>query len=238
MADPTQPKLEKHIVADATMGYSRTVWLQRGPTGRPQQLCLFLDGELYLSKMKAVPVLNELAARGTLPPMTFAFVSHQNMKAREEDYTCNDRFGRFIAERMVPWLERKVPDLRPGHHLIGGLSLSGLASAWLALQYPEHFPGCLCQSGSFWWNSEHFTRMAPQRAPVKNRFWLSVGDQETEVDEPPEVSQIVGVNHALQVLRSLGGTVHYHEYHGDHDLKYWREELDQALHWLLDPKDD
>jgi enterochelin esterase-like enzyme len=71
---------------------------------------------------------------------------------------------------------------------------------------------------------------------VKNRFWLSVGDQETEQDDPPEVSQIVGVNNALNVLKSLGGTVHYHEYHGGHDMKYWREELDQALHWLLNPK--
>ena len=238
MANPKQPKLEKYTVADAAMGYSRTVWLQRGPAGRPQQLCLFLDGELYLDKMKAAPVLNALAARGTLPPMAFAFISHDGMKAREHDYTCNDRFGRFIAEKLVPWLEDEIPDVRPGQHLIGGLSLSGLAAAWLALQYPEHFPYCLCQSGSFWWNDEHFTRMAPQRVPVKNRFWLSVGDQETEVDEPPEVSQIVGVNHALHVLKSLGGTVHYHEYHGGHDMKFWREELDQALHWLLNSKGD
>jgi enterochelin esterase-like enzyme len=236
MANPKQPELEKHTVTDAAMGYSRTVWLQRGPAGRPQHLCLFLDGELYLHEMKVVPVLNALVARGTLPPMTFAFVSHDGMKARGEDYTCNDRFGKFIAEKVIPWLEVEIPDIRPGHHLISGLSLSGLAAAWLALQYPEHFPYCLCQSGSFWWKDEYFTKNAPQCAPVKNRFWLSVGDQETEVDDPPEVSQIVGVNNALHVLKSLGGTVHYHEYHGGHDLKYWREELDQALHWLLNPK--
>ncbi|HTB85601.1 MAG TPA: alpha/beta hydrolase-fold protein [Candidatus Sulfotelmatobacter sp.] len=238
MAKPTQPKLEKYTVADAAMGYSRTVWLQRGPADRPQQLCLFLDGELYLDKMKAAPVLNEMVTRGTLPPMTFAFISHGDMKSREHDYTCNNQFGRFIAKKVVPWLEKEIPDIRPGHHLIGGLSLSGLAAAWLALQYPEHFPGCLCQSGSFWWKDEYFTKNAPQHAPVKNRFWLSVGDQETEVDDPPEVSQIVGVNHALHVLKSLGGTVHYHEYHGGHDMKYWRKELDQALHWLLNSKSD
>ena len=78
--------------------------------------------------------------------------------------------------------------------------------------------------------------MAAQRAPVKTRFWLSVGDEETEVDDPPEVSQIEGVKNACQVLKSLGATVHYNEYHGGHDLKYWRAELDQALHWLLSDK--
>ena len=36
--------------------------------------------------------------------------------------------------------------------------------------------------------------IAKQRVSCDTRFWLSVGDQETEIDDPPEVSQIVGVN--------------------------------------------
>jgi len=226
-------KLEEHTVSDPVTGYSRMVRLLRGPADRPQRLCLFLDGELYLQKMEVAPVLSDLLARDALPPVTFAFIDHLNMKAREQDYTCNDQFGKFIGETVIPWLQQKISGLRPGHHLIGGLSLSGLASAWLALQYPGHFRYCLSQSGSFWWNDQHFTKMAAQRAPVKARFWLSVGDQETEVDDPPEVSQIVGVKNAREVLKSLGATVHYHEFHGDHDLKYWRAELEQALRWLL-----
>jgi predicted alpha/beta superfamily hydrolase len=82
-------------------------------------------------------------------------------------------------------------------------------------------------------NDERFIKIAAQHKSVTNRFWLSVGDQETEVDEPPEVSQIVGVKNACRVLKSLGAIVHYHEYHGGHDLKYWREELAEALLWLL-----
>ncbi len=234
MAKPKHnTKLEKHTVSDPALGYTRTIHLLRGPSHKPQRLCLFLDGELYLQKMDVLPVLKSLLDRNALPPVTFAFMDHENMKARGEDYTCNDQFGRYIGERVIPWLQSEIPGLQPGHHLIGGLSLSGLASAWLALQYPEHFPYCLSQSGSFWWNDQHFTKMAPQNGSIKTRFWLSVGDQETEVDEPPEVSQIVGVKHAYHVLRSLGATVHYHEYHGGHDLKYWRAELEQALLWLL-----
>jgi enterochelin esterase family protein len=234
MAMPKRPlQLEKHTVSDSTMGYSRPVHLLRGPADQPQRLCLLLDGELYLQKMDVVPVLNDLLDRHALPPVTFAFMDHLNMTAREQDYTGSDQFGRFIADKVIPWLEREIPGLRPGHHLIGGLSLSGLASAWLALQYPGHFRYCLSQSGSYWWNDQQFTKMAPQRAPLKTRFWLSVGDQETEVDDPPEVSQIEGVKNAHHVLKKLGAVVHYHEYHGGHDLKYWRAELDQALPWLL-----
>ena len=228
-------KLEKHTVSDAAMGYSRPIHLLRGPAGQPQRLCLLLDGELYRREMDAVPVLSALQDRQAL---TFAFIDHMNMQAREQDYTGNDQFGRFIAEKAIPWLESEIPDLRPGQHLIGGLSLSGLASAWLAVQYPGHFRHCLSQSGAFWWDDESFVKMAGQRTQLNTRFWLSVGDQETEVDEPPpgslpEVSQVVGVQNARRVLKTLGATVHYHEYHGGHDMKYWRAELEQALYWLL-----
>lgn len=234
MAKPGRPlKLEKHIVSDSATGYSRPIRLLRGPADQPQRLCLFLDGELYLQKMKVIPVLENLLHRGTLPPVTFAFIDHLNMKAREQDYTCNYQFGRFVGEKVVPWLQEQICALRPGHHLIGGFSLSGLASAWLAWRYPGHFRCCLSQSGSFWWNDQYFAKMAVQRASMESHFWLSVGDQETEIDQPLEVSQVVGVKNICQVLTSLGATIHYHEYHGGHDLKCWRAELDQALPWLL-----
>jgi enterochelin esterase-like enzyme len=228
-----QIKLEEHTISDPVTGYSRLVRLVRGPVDQPQRLCLFLDGELYLQKMKIAPVLDDLFKRNALPPVTFAFIDHLNMKARERDYTCNDQFGSFIGEQIIPWLQRQVSGLRPGHHLIGGLSLSGLAAAWVALQYPGHFRYCLSQSGSFWWNDQFFAKTVAKRAPISSRFWLSVGDQVTEVDEPSEVSQIEGVKNAHQVLNSLGATVLYNEYDGGHDLKYWRAELEQSLNWLL-----
>jgi enterochelin esterase family protein len=225
--------LKEHTVSDPASGYSRPIHLLHGPAGQPQRLCLFLDGELYLQKMEVLPVLVALLNRHVLPPVTFAFLDHLNMQARQQDYTGNEPFGRFIIETVIPWLQQEVPGLQPRGHLIGGLSLSGLTSAWLALQYPGHFPYCLSQSGSFWWNDQWFTKIASQHKPIRNRFWLSVGDQETEVDEPPEVSQIEGVKNAHRALKNLGATIHYHEYHGGHDLKYWREELDEALLWLF-----
>ena len=82
--------------------------------------------------------------------------------------------------------------------------------------------------------------MARQHAPVRARFWLSVGDRETEVNvkHPPtgllqEISQIAGVEKAAQILRDIGGDVYYHPYHSGHSLQSWREELSEALLWLL-----
>ncbi len=231
-------KLEDFTISDPAMGYTHPIHLLRGPADQPQRLCLFLDGELYLQKMKVLPVLNDLLDRQALPPVTFAFLDYLTMEAREQEYTCNDQFGRFMVKKVLPWLQQEIPGLQPGHHLIGGLSLSGLASAWLALQYSAHFRYCLSQSGSFWWGDERFTKIASHHKPITNRFWLSVGDQETEIENPLEVSQVVGVKNAHRALEALGATVHYNEYHGGHDLKYWREELEQALSWLLANNDD
>src|SRR5579863_8144938 len=205
MAKPKRLReLEAHTISDSAMDYFRPIHLLRGLADQPHRFCLFLDGELYLQKMKVLPVLNAWLDRNALSPVTLAFLDHLNMKAREQDYTCNDQFGRFIVEKVVPWLQKESPSIQYGRHLIGGLSLSGLASASLALQYPGHFRYCLSQSGSFWWNDQRFTKIAAQHKPITNRFWLSVGDQETEVDEPPEVSQIVGVKNAFDALKALG----------------------------------
>ena len=233
-------KLEEHTVTGPATGYTRLVRLQRGPADQPHRLCLLLDGEHYWRDMDAVPVLNALSDRAGMPRMTFAFVGHVSGAARHEDYTCNDRYRHFIGEEVMAWLKEEVPMLQDHGHIIAGLSLSGLMAAYLTLKYPQHFDYCLSQSGSHWWNHEWFATMARQLAPIRARFWFSVGDRETEVNvkHPPtgllqEISQIAGVEKAALVLQEIGGTVHYHVYHGGHSLQCWREELNEALPWLL-----
>jgi enterochelin esterase-like enzyme/ribosomal protein S18 acetylase RimI-like enzyme len=233
-------KLEEHTVTDPATGYTRLVRLQRGPSDQPHRLCLFLDGEHYWRDMDAVPVLNDLCDRREMPRMTFAFVGHVSGAARHEDYTCNERYGQFIGGEVMTWLKDEVPMLQDHGHVVAGLSLSGLMAAYLTLKYPQHFDCCLSQSGSHWWKHEWFAKMVRQHAPICARFWLSVGDQETEanVKHPPtgmlqEISQIAGVEKAAQVLKEVGVAVRYNPYHGGHSLRYWREELSEALPWLL-----
>jgi enterochelin esterase-like enzyme/GNAT superfamily N-acetyltransferase len=238
-------KLEEHTVTGPATGYTRLVRLQRGPSDQPHRLCLFLDGEHYWRDMDAVPVLNALFDRMEMPRMTFAFVGHVSSAARDEDYTCNERYSQFIGEEVMTWLKEELPMLQNHGHVVAGLSLSGLMAAYLTLKHPQHFNCCLSESGSHWWKHEWFATMARQHAPVRARFWLSVGDQETAVDvnHPPtgllqEISQIAGVEKAVQTLKEIGGTVHYHQYHGGHSLQCWRNELREALLWLVTEEPD
>ena len=233
-------KLEEHVIADDTTDYTRLLRLQRGPANLPHRLCLFLDGEHYWRDMDAIPLLNDLLQKRDLPPMTVALVGHVSGAARHEDYTCNERYAHFIGDTVVPWLKKEVSGLHDDGHIICGLSLSGLMAVYQTLRYPQHFAGCLSQSGSHWWKHEWFAEMARQQAPLAARFWLSVGDQETDVHvkHPPtgllqEISQIAGVEKAVQTLGEIGGTVHYSQYHGGHSLQCWRNELGAALLWLV-----
>lgn len=225
----------RHELTSADGEYTRDVWFISGPEDRPHRLCVFLDGEHYLRDMKVLPVMEELFATEALPAMTCVFVSHVSGEARHYDYTCNDRYSRFIAEDVVAWASGEA-NLQAKDHLICGLSLSGLASAYLAFRYPAVFSDALCQSGSFWWLADHDKALAHTTA----RFWMSVGDQETAAGEthPPtglhqRVSQIEGVRSAAQCFESLGGTVRVSLYAGGHAVAPWLAELPEAMRWLV-----
>jgi len=171
--------------------------------------------------------------------MTIALVGHVSSAARHEDYTYNESYARFIGDTVVPWLNKEVPGLNDSGHVICGMSLSGLMSVYLTLQYPQHFSGCISQSGSHWWKHEWFAEIAKSKSPIDARFWLSVGNQETEVNikHPPtdilqEISQIQGVEEASLVLKENSGEVHYHQYHGGHSYQPWLDELGPALQWV------
>ena len=219
--------------------YTRTVWFSAGPRQINHPLCVFLDGEHYLEGISAPSILEELTASGLIPQMSFAFVSHNGAKARHEDYTCNDRFARYVSEDIFLWAKNRVPSISSNGNLICGVSLSGLASAHIALTFPHLFSLSLCQSGSFWWERQRFASLAHGHTATGLRLWLSVGNEETEENatHPPtgmrqEFSQITGVQSAVDVLRASGAEVKHHVFNGGHAYGPWKDELRDALQWL------
>jgi enterochelin esterase-like enzyme len=232
--------LERHVISAGE--FSRTVWYHAGPQDKSHPLCIFLDAEHYLRDMDARPVLEELLGEHGMPPLSLLFVSHvssdpthADYACRMVDYTCNAGYAKFIAEDVMQWAQDRNIGIRPARNVICGLSLSGLQSAYLALQYSRVFSSSLSQSGSFWWLSGQNIPLPATRA----KFWLSVGDQETAegVSHSPDlfqkISQIAGVEQFAEEIGRLGGTVHYHKYSGGHAPAPWRAELTPALRWLL-----
>lgn len=224
----------------ADTGDTRRVWLRRGPE-TPHRLGLLMDGEFYLERVDALPIIERLTAAGDIPAMSWLFIESGGGAARHADYTGDPAFGRFVADDLVGWAAAQAPLLDDGH-LIGGLSLSGLAAAHIALRHPRRFSTTLCQSGSFWLESEAFAAAVAAAPPRATRFWLSVGDAETDVDvrHPPSglhqtMTQIEGVARAAAALTPYAAAVHSHTYAGGHTFEPWTAELPDALRWLLAP---
>ena len=93
-----------------------------------------------------------------------------------------------------------------------------------------------------WWQDKRFAQIVAQHAPISGRYWLSVGDGETDTDvrHPPTgmhqmVSQIAGVEAAVAALERAGATVHLERFEGGHTFAPWRAELPRALSWLWQP---
>ena len=225
--------------------FSRTVWFSAGPKQTNHPLCVFLDGEYYLNRANALSILEKSIASRQIPHMSFVFVASNGPKSRHEDFTCNNRFAKYVVEDIVPWARNRLDSISSEGNVICGLSLSGLASAYISSTYPRIFSASLCQSGSFWWDRNRFASLVSKHAPIGSRFWLSVGDKEIEEDvkHPPtdlhqEFSQIVGVQSAVDALRANSAEVRHHLFSGGHEFGPWSDELADALHWLMTRPED
>ena len=129
-----------------------------------------MDVEHYLKSMNMLSILKELITAGRIPKMSVLFISHNGAPSRHKDYTCNERFARYVAEDVVFWAQRQLKSISNKGNVVCGVSLSGLASAHIALNFPLVFSSSLCQSGSFWWHRKHFAGLPGNYDLSKSRF--------------------------------------------------------------------
>jgi predicted alpha/beta superfamily hydrolase len=141
-------------------------------------------------------------------------------------------YGRFLIEELRPFIDRTYRT-RGGaaSTALGGASLGGLVSVWLALQHPELFGGVLAVSPTVWWdNSVVLTKIAalPRTAPV--RFWVDIGTLEGE-------NAVSGARRLRDALVAKGwrpGTdLEYVEQEGGrHDEISWGSRVEGMLSFL------
>ena len=221
----------------------RPVWIRAPRNARTAtRLTLFLDGELYRERVGAVSVIDGLA--DALADSWFVFVSTCNIDARWRECPCHRPFAGFIVEELLPWLSNRFLGLGgTRENVIAGLSYTGLAAAFIALEYPHAFQRVIAQSGSFWWNDGWLTKEFNRR-PVSSTpaFYLDVGRRETQeyVQHRADVLQIVsqrdGVLGFRDALLERDVPVKYLEFDGGHEFAAWRQTLPGALEWAL-PRD-
>jgi len=229
--------LNKHLVSSKDLSYERTVWLLDQAAQSSSELIVFLDAELYLERTSALKTIHRWRDAGLIPQGPVLFVSNNGAASRHEDFTCHPGYANFIASDVMDWARQSYPDVKDG--VIFGLSLSGLAAAYIASRHPAVFRAAVCQSPSFWWDQARFADELPTSARPGQEYWICVGSDETSagVSHPPSglyqgMTQIAGCSQTVAALRSKGYEVSYREYRGGHDPACWGEDLALALPWV------
>jgi predicted alpha/beta superfamily hydrolase len=125
------------------------------------------------------------------PIIIVAIYNGDTQESRIEDYTPTrlaraaksgnaDRYGRLIREEIKPVIDkefRTLPD--PANTAIGGASLGGLVSMYLALKNPETFGKAAVMSPSVWWDDQVIVREVKKLSTKPSlRIWLDVGTEE------------------------------------------------------------
>ena len=226
----------------------RRIWIYTPPgyktEGKPYNLLLLFDGSGYVSLIPAPAVLDNLLAKGLIPPTVAVLVDSGSGEARDRELTCNPQFAEFITKELLPWVRQRYHvTSEPSQTTIGGASYGGLAAAYVAMKHPEIFGNVLAQSGSFWWKPENedeyewLTRqfVASPRLPI--RFHLQIGLLENlttaRLDSP---TMLVASRHLRDVLQAKGYTVQLQEINGGHDFFNWQAALPDGLTSLLNTK--
>ena len=143
-------------------------------------------------------------------------------------------YGRFLAEELKPLIDaryRTRPDR--ASTAVGGSSLGGLVSLWLALHRAETFGAALVVSPSVWWDQGFALRDLQAAAALpapRPRLWLDMGAREG-AEAIPAARQL---RQALMTRGWDGATLAYVEDPaGSHDEASWAARVEGMLRFLF-----
>jgi enterochelin esterase family protein len=192
------------------------------------------DGEDYLKYTSFKTVLDNLIYRLEIAPMVVALCTSTEWSKEHAD---DPRHARFIAEELLPELEKRYPiDTRPSHKGLMGASYGAVAALAAAWRHPGVFNRVMLQSCSFAFpDTPEYERVSavdpvvelvsafPDDRPAE-RVFLSCGVYESRIHENRSL---------LAVLQAAKVNVRYVEPKDGHNWGNWRDLLREGLSWLF-----
>ena len=167
------------------------------PPGRkPYPLLLLHDGQnLAISRdearggsWRADEIVDRLTADGRIPPLVLVGIDHAGEERIAEFTPTPAVDGGGQASAYARWIVTNlIPDLADELHVrtdvngvsLGGSSLGGLVTLWIASTSPGQFGRLLIMSPSVWWDRRMILRhLRRQPLDPATRIWLDAGRQE------------------------------------------------------------
>ncbi|HEX6083668.1 MAG TPA: alpha/beta hydrolase-fold protein [Thermoanaerobaculia bacterium] len=179
----------------------------------------------------------------TVAPIIIVGIDHAG-PARIDEYTpVRDRkhsgggraadYARFLIEELKPAIDARYRTLTDAENTgVGGSSLGGLISLYLALHHRDVFGRAAVMSPSVWWSERAILEDTEAYDAPPPRMWLDIGGREgTE---------------ALQDARTLRDRIaakgwnqetfrFFEDRRGDHSERAWARRIRQALEFLFPP---
>jgi predicted alpha/beta superfamily hydrolase len=142
-------------------------------------------------------------------------------------------YGAWLLDALKPEIDRRFrtrPD--PAHTAVGGSSLGGLASLWLALHRSDRVGAALVVSPSLWWDGflpKREVLAVPPPTP-RPRLWLDMGAFEGD----GIFAESRALRDALAARGWAGERLAYVEDpEGRHDELSWAARVDAMLRFLF-----
>lgn len=203
-----------------------------------QQALLFIfDGNAYQTKVPTPQILDNLIAARKIPATIAVFIANPSRSARSNELPPNAKFAEFMAKELLPFVKEKSHSQASSYNtILTGSSYGGLASSYVAFQYPALFGTVLSQSASFWWSprkpsgereeAEWLTREYAKAKVKPVRFYFSAGVFESGY---MPVDILESNRHFRDILMAKGYPYTYEEVAGGHNYVNWRGGLAKGL---------
>jgi len=210
-----------------SLGGTRRAWFYLPPGYAAAPDALFpvvyvLDGGNYVEKMDVPRILDHLIANQAIPPVIAVFTEPGD---RQEEYSRNPRWRTFIANELVPLVDKRFRTFpTPDHRVILGSSLAAYGAIDLAVALPSVFGLCAAlappvQAASVVSNQPH-----ARAAVVSIKFFVLGGVYDSVID---------GARLLRTTLDEFQAPVTYLEVSEGHNTNTFRAHLDDALRALL-----
>ncbi|HSU18098.1 MAG TPA: alpha/beta hydrolase-fold protein [Acidobacteriaceae bacterium] len=145
-----------------------------------------------------------------------------------------DRYGRLLTEELKPLIDAQFRTLADAPNTgIGGSSLGGLISLYIAINCPEIFGKIAVISPSIWWDSRSILRALPGSPGHRPhlRIWLDMGTAEG-MHHLRDTDQLY--RRLLQLGWREGIDLKYQRVTGGlHNEDAWAGRFDQVLQFLF-----
>jgi predicted alpha/beta superfamily hydrolase len=193
-----------------------------------------------------------LIAAGKIEPLIIVGINNAG-KDRIDEYTPAadtkykmggkaDLYGRMMVEELKPFIDSRYRTKRGAEHTgLGGSSLGGLVSMYLALKYPAVFGRSAVVSPSVWFANEQILHYVDAlRKKPRVRIWMDMGTKEGQsADEALQTIKDARLLQEALVKKGwkLGRDLKYFEAEGaEHNERAWALRVEPILTFLFPRK--